>query len=474
MNKQILWLIAFLTMPIIAQATQVVFKGTIKNPGAREVQLVFLHNELTMENMIFKVNLNDNDQINISVDVTRTQVMKIRYEDKEFETFITPSSGSIEFQFNTEDIKKTLFFSGKNADDNNFLKTFHTYYLKSEADPKKYFDGYLTTFIEKDIATKADSYAMYDYFKYLESKEQEQRHYMNNDPLLSRAFRDFVRNEISWQNETNKLAYFLINKKRIPTEKLSYYWRKYALMQTVDLSEQGSLPYLRYQNMMTAFLHYLHLEAPDGNDKDDDLDYYTFIDKNLADRIRFFMQGRLMYNAFQQGQIDLAKRKFKAYQKFNPFKEYTETLEIVFGNQLEHTPSQHVPDFTFVDLNNQEKKLSDYRGKVVFVSLWASWCAPCLKGFQETHQVRQELERMGVVLLNVNVDKEENAWRRVLSSRTLEGTNVYAMSLGDFQKEMGFTGLPYYALVDKFGRLNYMTTDDLNTSKEDFFSLLAQ
>ena len=181
-----------------------------------------------------------------------------------------------------------------------------------------------------------------------------------------------------------------------------------------------------------------------------------------------------MLNAYQDGYPDLAQRKFKGYIRFNPYQEYTKTLEYIFGNNLEQVKKITVKDFTFTDMNNLEKRLSDYSGKVVFISFWASWCGPCIKGFKDTHFTRKELERMGVVFLNVSIDQRESDWRRMIPRVQVPGEHVYALDVTAFQKQMGFTTIPFYALIDKFGRLNYMSTDDLNSSKEDFMALLRE
>lgn len=62
------------------------------------------------------------------------------------------------------------------------------------------------------------------------------------------------------------------------------------------------------------------------------------------------------------------------------------------------------PDFTLMDLDGNEVKLSDYKGKVVFLNFWASWCGPCKTEMPDFERVSKEFsEGEDAVLLAVNL-----------------------------------------------------------------------
>lgn len=66
---------------------------------------------------------------------------------------------------------------------------------------------------------------------------------------------------------------------------------------------------------------------------------------------------------------------------------------------------KNAPGFTLPAINGEEVSLADYRGRVVFLDFWASWCSPCKKELPELNAFLERYEGEPVVVLAVNVDK---------------------------------------------------------------------
>jgi cytochrome c biogenesis protein CcmG/thiol:disulfide interchange protein DsbE len=64
------------------------------------------------------------------------------------------------------------------------------------------------------------------------------------------------------------------------------------------------------------------------------------------------------------------------------------------------------PDFTLKDLNGKEVSLADYKGKVVLVNFWATWCTPCLGEIPELIEMQQKYGPKGFVILGLAMDDE--------------------------------------------------------------------
>ena len=63
------------------------------------------------------------------------------------------------------------------------------------------------------------------------------------------------------------------------------------------------------------------------------------------------------------------------------------------------------PDFTLKDLDGNELKLSDYRGKVVVLDFWATWCPPCRKGIPDFVEMQEKYGEDKFVVIGINLDQ---------------------------------------------------------------------
>ncbi|MBK9295009.1 MAG: TlpA family protein disulfide reductase [Oligoflexia bacterium] len=72
-------------------------------------------------------------------------------------------------------------------------------------------------------------------------------------------------------------------------------------------------------------------------------------------------------------------------------------------------PRKDVPDIVLISKSGPSKKLSDYKGKVVLLSFWASWCTPCLVELPTFIEIHEKLSSKGFVILPVNVDEPDVA-----------------------------------------------------------------
>jgi len=123
-------------------------------------------------------------------------------------------------------------------------------------------------------------------------------------------------------------------------------------------------------------------------------------------------------------------------------------------------PGELAPDFVAQDLDGNEVKLSDFRGKVVVLNFWATWCPPCITEWPQVHQLAERLgDRDDVVIVAVSVDDEPGLIAPFLSRMAMGDTRVKV--LWDPQPEpkrksnlaYGTTKMPDTYIVDEEGVL---------------------
>ncbi|MBO0740984.1 MAG: TlpA family protein disulfide reductase [Hyphomicrobiaceae bacterium] len=114
---------------------------------------------------------------------------------------------------------------------------------------------------------------------------------------------------------------------------------------------------------------------------------------------------------------------------------------------------QDLPEVKFEDAMGKERTLADWKGKVVLLNLWATWCLPCRKEMPALDRLQQELgsEAFEVVALSVDRTGRTGA-RKFLDEAKVAKLALYADPSARMASTLRAAGLPATLLIDREGR----------------------
>ncbi|MCD8523926.1 MAG: TlpA family protein disulfide reductase [Saccharospirillaceae bacterium] len=96
--------------------------------------------------------------------------------------------------------------------------------------------------------------------------------------------------------------------------------------------------------------------------------------------------------------------------------------------------------------------LASYKGKVVYVDFWASWCGPCRKSLPMLNELRAELKGQGFEVLAINLDEDVKDARAFLKEFPVSYPTLYDGD-GKTPTAFGLRGMPTSYLIDRQGRI---------------------
>lgn len=128
------------------------------------------------------------------------------------------------------------------------------------------------------------------------------------------------------------------------------------------------------------------------------------------------------------------------------------------------------PIFKGVDINGKEMSLRDFRGKYIYIDMWATWCGPCQKELPYLTKLEEKYKGRNIVFVGLSIDQDKAKWEARVKSGALGGTQLYIGKGTKFQSDYRISGIPRFILLDPNGRI--VNPDMSRPSSEDTEKIL--
>ena len=115
-----------------------------------------------------------------------------------------------------------------------------------------------------------------------------------------------------------------------------------------------------------------------------------------------------------------------------------------------------LPIFSLPDRNGKMYSGTDFKGKLVLIDFWASWCGPCRTEMKSLHKIYDELKGDDIVFLSISIDEHRDKWLQAMEADGMPWLGLWndkANTKLDLNNLFGFQQIPFIILVDKSGKI---------------------
>lgn len=139
--------------------------------------------------------------------------------------------------------------------------------------------------------------------------------------------------------------------------------------------------------------------------------------------------------------------------KFKSLVSLALLLTLAVSNSWAESAEELAPAFSLPDIySGEEKALAQYRGKVVYLDFWASWCGPCRQSLPLLNTLRDELGNENFEVIAINLDENPEDGKRFLQKYPVTYP-VLTDTTGNTPQKYQLTGMPTSYLIDQKGNL---------------------
>jgi thiol-disulfide isomerase/thioredoxin len=188
-----------------------------------------------------------------------------------------------------------------------------------------------------------------------------------------------------------------------------------------------------------------------------DLQFDDLLSRENAPEQEVIQTGMMLAQFAQQnGQKDVmekVKEIFEQRAAANPNSSYAQVTQALAG-MVNKPGIGDTPELSGTTVDGKEISLEDYRGKVVLLDFWATWCPPCVEGLPEIKAVYEKYGDKGFEIIGISLDQSIDPLKTFIEEENLDWINLYdADQTASLADQFSVSSIPSLFLLNQEGEI---------------------
>ncbi len=381
-------------------------------------------------------------QFTLDIPVDKPVTVELVYGNESVPLYLEPGF-DLTVSFTAGKMLKTLNYKGNGANENNYF-ALHT----------QRFDE------EEDYQTLPDNVKLSEkeFLQFLEYRKEDQLAVFEKKVAskpVSDYFKELILAEIEYSYANDRLTFFDMRERMMLPARLTPSAAYFSFLDQLDLQQVASLESMTFPAFLRNYIIHLTREVQlNPTDKHYYKYAYDLVSQRLRGPSRGMAQAHVIRQSLQQGNVLHVPAMLQHYEKNTG----NLLVHAALLRQYESHPGLGIgspaPAFTLRSINGDTVALSDFKGKIVYLSFWRTDCGLCMVEQPHAQELGRKLQPYDVVMVNIGVDDNEQTWRSVVQSRGLGGVQLYLQGQGhEIARKYGLKDVPAYFLIDEAGTI---------------------
>ena len=234
-----------------------------------------------------------------------------------------------------------------------------------------------------------------------------------------------------------------------------------------------------YTNYMQGVIEVLSNRGVDlVNTPDEEIvmNELNYVLQNIKDpKIKEYLVGSFAIDYIDREGISKADGVKKIFEETVTDPLIKQTFAKIYEEGTSITKGNKAPDFKYLDINGKEIKLSDLKGNLVYIDIWATWCGPCREEIPHLQKLEEAFKGTKVRFVSISTDKDKAKWEETVKGEKLGGIQLHTGGDEAFTSAFRVKGIPHFILIDPEGRILEANMSRPSESKTvEYLSMYAE
>ncbi|MGI6242799.1 MAG: TlpA family protein disulfide reductase [Prevotella sp.] len=226
------------------------------------------------------------------------------------------------------------------------------------------------------------------------------------------------------------------------------YWNKLEELMAMDAS------LLQFNEFRTFFTEAANImvkkQYPDMKYLDGLIQY---VESDVTEPlIRELLINKSVYAYIEKNGIDGTDAYREAFHRYVKTPQLVRKFETLCSRWEKLSAGKPSPDFKCTDLSGKSYTLADFKGKYVYIDIWATWCGPCQREIPYLRKLETKYNGKDIYFVSISCDANRQTWEKKVKSG-MTGVQLHFDTDDTFMKQYMINGIPRFILLDKEGKI---------------------
>ena len=253
-----------------------------------------------------------------------------------------------------------------------------------------------------------------------------------------------------------------------------------AKMKSLMVEEDWLLQLDSYTNFMEGAVSYFAGKALENQEnasmKEKTLNVLNYILSNIKNQaVKEYLVSSFSISYIDSEGVDDAAEVKAIFDKevTNPVMQAAFNNLYAQGSSMAKGSKAH--GFKYLDINGKEVSLDDFKGRYVYIDIWATWCAPCREELPHLQMLEKAFQGTNISFVSISTDQDEAKWKQTVKDEKMGGIQLHTGGDEDFLNAFRVKGIPRFILINPEGRIeNANMTRPSDPMTIEYLGMLAE